>query len=133
MTTGIGRRLACAAAAALMCACRSLSAVEPQPAVMTSPTAETRAELRHAVSRALHGASVTLADDALMHDSVLVIEHARARDAAGFPLNGRELDRPQHFSLVIEGSHCVLIQESTGHRWRLRHATCTPKSQAPAP
>src|SRR5207247_516423 len=60
------------------------------PAVITTPTAESRAELRRVVSRALNRATLTLADDALTRDSTLIIERARPRGADGAPLSGRE-------------------------------------------
>lgn len=126
MILRLGPRMLCASVLALTCACQMLPAAEARPAVLTHPTAETRAELSRVVSEALHRAPVRLAEDALTHDSVLIIGRAEARDATGLPLQGRELDRPQHFRLVEQAAHCFLIQESTGKRWRLRSATCGP-------
>jgi hypothetical protein len=107
-------------------ACETLSAGEQPPATLSSPSAQTRAELRRVVSDALNGTPVTLADDALTQDSVLIMEHIRPRDAAGLPLNGRELGKPERFRLIKHGSHCILIHERTGKRWRLGSATCIP-------
>ena len=60
------------AAVFLLSACAS---AQPEvAAVIDKPTQESRAELAQAVSGALNGAHVTLADDALTKDSVLVIE-----------------------------------------------------------
>ncbi len=126
MMLRLGPSLLCASVLALTCACEGLPASEARPAVLTNPTAETRAELSRVVSEAMHGAPVLLAEDALTHDSVLIIGRVQPRDAAGLPLNGRELDKPQHFRLVEHAAHCFLIQESTGRRWRLRSATCAP-------
>jgi hypothetical protein len=67
---------------------------------------------------------VTLADDALTHESELTIEHARLRDAQGRLLNGRDLGRPEHFRLLKVGPDCVLVQERTGQRWTLTHSKC---------
>jgi hypothetical protein len=122
----------CASAVMLICVCRPLSACEPQPAVLTNPTAQSRAELSRVVSEALRGAPVRLADDALTQASTLVIERIMPRDAAGLPLNGREVEKPQHFRLIKHASHCILIQESTAKRWRLSAATCAPEGSAPA-
>jgi hypothetical protein len=123
----------CAPIVGLICVCRPLSACEPQPAVLTNPTAQSRAELSSVVSEALHGAPVRLADDALTQASTLVIERTMPRDAEGLPLNGRELEKPQHFRLIQHATHCILIQESTGKRWRLSAATCAPEESARAP
>jgi hypothetical protein len=126
MTLRLGPGMLGASLLALMCACETLPAGEAQPAVLTHPTAETRAELSRVIRDALHGAPVRLAEDALTHDSVLIIARAEARDAAGLPLQGRELERPQHFRLVEHAAQCFLIEESTGRRWHLRSATCAP-------
>jgi len=91
------------------------------PAVLTNPTAEGRAELARRVSGALHGAPITIADDALTRDSTLIVERTRPRSADGVPLNGRE-----HFRLVRNGTRCVLVHERTGKRWTLKAATCSP-------
>jgi hypothetical protein len=95
-----------------------------RPAIIVNPNDASRMELAHVVREALHGAPVTLADDALTASNTLVIEHANPRDASGRPLNGRALDRPERFELFAHNSHCVLVQPRTGRRWKLRHTTC---------
>jgi hypothetical protein len=94
------------------------------PALITNPTAESRAELLRLVSRALNGASLTIADDALTRDSTLIIERARVRDASGVPLTGRDTGRPERFRLVKNGTRCVLVHEGSGRRWALSSTAC---------
>ncbi|PYQ02679.1 MAG: hypothetical protein DMF82_15455 [Acidobacteria bacterium] len=108
-------------------ACAPVSAQRDVPAVVTSPTPESRAELARLVGRALSGAKVTIADDALTRDSELIIERGWARTAKGVPLDGRETGRPEHFRLVKNGSSCVLVHERTGKRFTLLSATCAPR------
>jgi len=96
------------------------------PAVIIHPTAASRADLERAVSAAFHGAPVRLADDALRHDSLLIVGRAQARDVRGLPLNGRELEHPQHFRLILRGSHCVLLHLETGRARVLQHTACRP-------
>jgi hypothetical protein len=79
------------------------------------------------VARALNGASITVADDALTRVSALIIERSRPRNADGVPLSGREMHRPEHFRLVKNGSQCVLVHERTGRRFTLAAATCAPR------
>ena len=110
-----------------LASCQTRSARGDVPALLTNPTAQSRAELVRVVSSALNGAPLTLADDALTRDSALIIERARPRDAEGMPLTGRDMGRPEHFRLVKNGSRCVLVQERTGRRWTLASATCSPK------
>jgi len=74
----------------------------------------------------LNGVAVTLADDALLRESTLVLERARHRDASGLPVQGRELGMPERFRLVKSGTECVLVHEGTGRRFTLRETTCAP-------
>ena len=76
------------------------------------------------VSKMLHRDKVILADDALTMDSVLLIEPARPRDAAGLPLQGREMRPPERFRLVKNDRYCVLIHERTGKRQKLAQTQC---------
>lgn len=84
---------------------------------IAEPTPASRAELAQAVSAALNGAPVTLADDALTRDSLLVVEKR---------LTGRDLGRPERFRLYKLGKDCLLVHESTGERTRLSSAACEP-------
>ena len=102
----------------LLSACASF-APEDVPAVIDKPTAESRAELAQAVSSALNGAPVRLADDALTRDSLLIIEK---------PHTGRDMDKPEHFRLLKSGMHCVLVHERTGKRTTLASTTCRSSS-----
>ena len=120
----LASRIAWVAVLLLSCACQTLPARELQPAVLTNPSAQSTSELQRVVRDALNGVPVRLAGDALTHDSVLIIERSQARDAAGLPLNGRELGKPEHFLLVKRGAQCILIHERTGKHWALRSVTC---------
>ncbi len=107
-------------------ACETLSAQRDLPALITNPTPQSRAELLRTVSEAVNGASVTLAEDALTHDSTLILEHAEPRDERGLPLSGRVTGKPEQFRLVKRGSHCELVHQRTGKRWMLTSTTCAP-------
>jgi hypothetical protein len=96
------------------------------PAVVAEPGAQARAELAAAVSSALGGVPVRLADDALTRESTLVLERAKHRDASGLPVQGREMGTPERFHLVKSGPDCVLIHEGSGRRFSLHETTCAP-------
>ena len=104
-----------ASAALLLSTCASFAQPEVA-AVIDRPTKESRAELAQAVSAALNGAPVTLADDALTRESLLIVERSR--------LSGRELDKPEHFRLIKRGNDCALVHERTGQRTTLVSTTC---------
>jgi hypothetical protein len=111
------------AAALLAVACRTAGG-PGSPAVITDPTAEGRAVLARAVSAALGGVPVTLADDALTRTSTLIVERARLRDESGLPVAGRELGAPERFRLVRRGDGCFLVHERTGREVRLEGTSC---------
>jgi hypothetical protein len=113
-------------------ACATASGRGEVPAVLTTPTAESRAELARVLGAALHGAPITIAEDALTRDSTLILERARPRTADRVPLDGRERGRPEHFRLVKAGARCVLVHARTGKRWTLKAASCAPLPGASA-
>jgi hypothetical protein len=115
-----------ACALALLAACRTSSTRPDVPAVVAEPGAQARAELAAAVSSALGGVPVRLADDALTRESTLVLERAKHRDASGLPVQGREMGTPERFHLVKSGPDCVLIHEGSGRRFSLHETTCAP-------
>jgi hypothetical protein len=113
------------ASALLAAGCRT-ARPEPRdvPALTVAPTDASRAALAAAVTSALHGAQVTLADDALTRSSTLIVERARQLDAAGLLIAGREVGVPERFRLVKRGGACVLVHERTGQAKVLESTTC---------
>jgi hypothetical protein len=111
--------------ALLAAGCRTVRP-EPRdvPAVILAPADASHAALATAVTAALHGAQVTLSDDALTKSSTLLVERARQRDAAGLPIAGREVGAPERFRLVKRGGACVLVHERTGRAAVLESTTC---------
>ena len=97
------------------------------PAVIVHATPQARAELQSAVEHALGTQPILLADDALTHESVLRVERVVRRDAAGRPLNGREVKgRPQEFRLYTEKGRCILAHVESGAHQTLRAVRCAP-------
>lgn len=119
----------CAAIAAALLAgtgCRHLAAGDDVPAVLVNPTPAARAELLETLSAALNGAPITIADDALTRESVLLIERAppRGRDALG----GRTIETAVHrFELVVDDGRCALVRRADAWRAPLPSATCVPE------
>lgn len=116
------------AGALLLASCPGGAApAKDSPALITRPTAGSRAEIAEAVGRALNGATVTIGDDAFVHESTLVIERARPRALEGAPAPGRETLKPEHFRLVKNGSTCVLIHEGSAERFVLISTACAAR------
>jgi hypothetical protein len=118
------RRVAGGVVALWLTACASPASSLETAAVLAQADATTRATLSAAVSEMLQGAKVTLAEDALLHDSWLTVERYRPRDANGRLLNGRILERPEQFQLVKDAEQCVLVQASSGRRKVLPSFDC---------
>jgi hypothetical protein len=123
----IPRACVVAAGVAALLAGPTCSATSDAPALITKPTAESRAEVARVVSQALNGVAVPLADDALVRENTLVVERARPRAIDGAPVPGRENRRPDHFRLVKNGKRCVLVHEESGRRFTLPRTTCAPR------
>jgi hypothetical protein len=98
-----------------------------RPAIIVNPTAASRGELLKIVRQALNNVAVTLADDALTQDNVLLIERTPRRDAGGQLLNGRVLELPERFTLGLRNSQCVLTQASTQRQWILWNTHCVAR------
>ncbi len=110
-------------------ACRTVPPRRDVPAVIANPTPQSRAALAAAVSEALNGAKVTLADDALTRTDALIIEREQPRDPSGRPLDGRERGMPEHFQLVKSGDQCILIHRRTERRFPLAGVACSALSE----
>ncbi len=109
---------------ALLVACSTSAIQADVPALMTNPSEDTRLEIEQSVSAALDGAKITIASDALTHSSVLTIEQGMSRSIDRAPELGRNLGRPEHFQLVIDGPQCVLVHQRTGLHWILKKTEC---------
>jgi hypothetical protein len=108
------------------CAAQPVIQSDEVPAVLVQMTSKAQAELRSAVATMLAVPDVTLANDVLLRDSLLVIEKAHPRDARGRQLSGRDYDRPEQFRLIKTGPQCVVVRLKTGERRALRYGHCIP-------
>ncbi len=111
-------------------ACGTLRAQE-QPALIAAHTQQSRAELTRLVSSAMNGQPVTLADDALTRESVLVIERRTPPGEQGRAATGRTLEAPQRLNLVLRTGRCLLVR-ADGREWELTEARCVPAASAAA-
>jgi hypothetical protein len=123
------RALSLVAAGVAPAACGTLSAQE-QPAVIAAHTEQSRAELARVVSEAFNGQPVTLADDALTRESVLMIERRTPPGPQGRAATGRTLEAPEQFRLVLRGTRCVLVHVADGREWELAETQCVPAPAA---
>lgn len=108
----------------ILSACNHVSVKNDVPAYVVNPTKESRVELEKAVSKALNGIPVTLADDALTKDDRLIIERKQHKDVQGNLIMGLETKRPRQFRLVKNNNQCILIDQANGNRMELSLTVC---------
>ena len=117
-------RRSLAAASMTLTGCAAVHPAPEEPAVLADNSSQSREELSRIVGQALHQPAVVLADDAFLHEDIVIIGRRLRRDAHGLPLDGRETTPPERFRLVKQGADCFLIREGVERRWHLMQA-CT--------
>ena len=118
------RVIALAALAVSCAACKNVAPDADQAAVIVNPDAASRAALQATVNAALH-TEVTLAEDALTETSMLIIERQTPQSVAGSPAQGRTMEMPIQFRLVVNGSDCILIDQRDMSRVVLADTVCS--------
>ena len=103
--------------------CQTVASGYDKPARITNPNDDSRAALQQTVNAALN-TNVTLAADALTDSSLLIIERAMPRSMEGSPAQGRTMEMPYQFRLVINGDECVLIDQRDDSRHVLQDTSC---------
>lgn len=107
----------------VLVACQTVATNHDQPARIVDPGVASRAALQQLVN-ALLNTEVAVADDALTDSSVLIIERSIPRSLEGSPAQGRTMESPFQFSLVINGDDCVLIDQRDQSRHELSDTSC---------
>ncbi|RLA32126.1 MAG: hypothetical protein DRR11_09130 [Gammaproteobacteria bacterium] len=106
-----------------MVGCQTLATDGDVAARITNPTDDSRKALQSAVNAALD-TNVTLANDALTDSSVLTIERNPPRSMENLPAQGRNMDMPMQFRLVLNDGNCVLIYTADDSRRNLADTSC---------
>jgi hypothetical protein len=103
--------------------CQTVDTDLDRPARIVNADADSRAALQAAVDEAL-GNDVLLAEDALTDGSLLTIERWPAGTMENPVPQGRILEKPIQFRLVINGSDCILIDQRNESRHVLEDTEC---------
>ena len=103
--------------------CQTVNTDLDRPARIVNADADSRAALQSAVNEAL-GREVMLADDALTDTSLLTIERWPAGTIENPVPQGRSLEKPIQFLLVINDSDCILIDQRNESRHMLKDTEC---------
>ena len=110
----------------LVWGCQSMAANDDVAARIDPPTIESRLELQRLVNEVLR-TQVILAEDALTHSSVLTIERNPALGIQRPAAQGRNMDTPIQFRLMLNNSACILVDQRDGARYALKETTCVPE------
>jgi len=103
--------------------CQTVDTDLDRPARIVNADADSRAALQAAVNEAL-GNDVLLAEDALTDSSLLTIERWPAGTMENPVPQGRILEKPIQFRLVINDSDCILIDQRNESRHVLEDTEC---------
>lgn len=104
-------------------ACHTVTPDYDRPARIIEPDQASRAALSFAVKQAT-GIDVTLADDALTGTSILTLEHSPPRTMSNPVPQGRIMEAPRQFRLVINGADCILVDQRDQTRYKLADTRC---------
>ena len=107
----------------ILTGCQTVDTDLDRPARIVNADADSRAALQAAVNEAL-GTEVLLAEDALTDSSLLTIERWPAGTMENPVPQGRILEKPIQFRLVINDSDCVLIDQRNESRHVLENTDC---------
>ena len=103
--------------------CRTVETEHDRAARIVNADDNSRAALQRAVNDALN-TNVTLADNALTESSLLIIERSPPRSMQNLPTQGRNMDVPIQFRLVINRDDCILIDHRDRSRYLLEDTKC---------
>jgi hypothetical protein len=107
----------------MLTGCQTVDADLDRAARIVNADADSLAALQAAVNEAL-GTEVLLAKEALTDSSLLTIERWPAGTMENPVPQGRILDKPMQFRLVVNDSNCILIDQRNETRYVLENTEC---------
>ncbi len=118
-------RIFVALAATLVLGCQTMTTNDDRAARIINPDNTSRAALRAVVTELLN-ANITISDTALTNGDLLTIENNPPRTMDNPNPQGRILEMPIQFRLVINGVDCVLVDQRDQTRHLLTSTSCAP-------
>jgi hypothetical protein len=109
--------------ALLTTGCQTMGGDSDRPARIVNSDDASRAALQSTVNGILN-TDVTLAENALTESSMLIIELSPPRKMENPNPQGRIMDEPIQFRLVINDSDCILIDQRNESRHLLENTDC---------
>lgn len=108
------------------CQATGLTSQVPARLLIDNTEAQTQIqqELQEAVARMLSVREIHLAENTLTDRSQFVYARTPRVDASGQLLQGRVVEEPQIFKLVMRDKACWLIHQNSGQQTLLTYAKC---------
>lgn len=119
----IGISLSCL----LLGACQIPAAKAEKDALLANPGIEAKQELTTLIASLTGYSSVRLSDKDLTETSYLTIERNHQSDNKGNLLQGRDIEMPHRFQLILQDQACWLVYQNTGQRSLLSKVQCKAK------
>ncbi len=111
-------------------ACKNVVPDATEPALIVEPTEASRAALQATINGLLD-TEVVLSGEALTDTSFLFIERRVPQSIDGSPAKGRNMDLPYRFTLLTNGTDCVLVDERDDSRHLLANTKCVAADGGP--
>ena len=100
---------------------------EALPAIITSPSNETTAELQKVIANLLAQNKVLVANDAFSQSSFLTLERAAHKSANGQLIMGRTAEQPWQLQLVKQADTCYVKEVISEKLLPLKTSQCQLK------
>lgn len=115
----------CLSIATLLTACGSFRISSAQPAIISNPSAEVKAELTEKISLALNGTQILLANDAFTTSSQLTLTRKQHQTLQHGITMGRSVEHSAMiFELVKHNNHCYVVHAAKQTRFKLEKSKC---------
>lgn len=112
----------------MLSSCLVTHALQPIPALLEHPSAETRRILERAIGSLLNSQPVKLADNVFSQNSTVMIERNRATNNRINPLGAKDVKPANTFLLFIKDKKCYLRHEQIGSTQLLGNISCKANS-----
>tara|TARA_R110002167_G_scaffold365840_1_gene591593 strand:- start:6670 stop:7050 length:381 start_codon:yes stop_codon:yes gene_type:complete len=101
-------------ASLVLSSCSAAQYLQPIPALLVKPSAESRLALEHALGDLFNSQPIKLADTIFIHKSTVIIEPRQPKDSRANELDGRETRQANTVSLLIEDDKCYVRHDQSG-------------------
>ncbi|MCJ8319184.1 MAG: hypothetical protein MJK12_06100 [Colwellia sp.] len=110
--------------ACAVCGCSSQAKNRALSAVITEPSEASNIELQDAIASLVGQKQILIAKDAFTQNNSLTIERMAHRAQNGQLINGRVIEKPQLFYLVIRDGQCIVKNSESNEEKILQVTKC---------